>query len=101
RILLASDGSPDAMQAAEWVAASGLPQSASLLVLSVVTSPVARFLPAAVADRLREDARSAADHTRAILGAKGTAAEVRIGEGDVRDEIMRVAEEWDADLVVV
>lgn len=101
RILLASDGSPDAVQAAEWVAASGLSKGASILILSVVTSPAAPLLPAAVADTLREDARSAAEQTRAVFGVSGMAAEVRIGEGDARDEIMRVADEWDADLVVV
>ena len=101
RILLASDGSPDAMHAAEWVAASGLAKEASILILSVVTSPAAPLLPTAVADTLREDARSAAEQTRSILGVSGTAAEIRIGEGDARDEIMRVADEWDAHLVVV
>lgn len=101
RILLASDGSPDAVQAAEWVAASGLPKGASILVLSVVTSAVARVLPTAVAEGLWNDARTAAEQTRAVLGVNGTAVEVRIQEGDARDEIMRVADEWEADLVVV
>lgn len=101
RVLLASDGSPDAMQAAEWVAASSLPKGASILILSVVTPPGVPLLPTAIADRLREDARSAAEQTRAVLGASGAAAAIQVAEGDAREEIMRVAEEWDADLVVV
>jgi nucleotide-binding universal stress UspA family protein len=99
RILLATDGSPDAMHAAEWVATSGLPKSASILIVSVVTS--LPLLPAAVADGLREHAHTAAVEARGVLGAGDTAVEIRIGEGDVREEIMRVAEEWDADLVVL
>lgn len=101
RVLLASDGSSDAMQAAEWVAASGLLEGASILILSVVTPPGVPLLPAPIATRLGEDARSAAEQTRAVLGVSGTAATVRVAEGDAREEIMRMAEEWDADLVVV
>ena len=48
RVLLASDGSPDAMQAAEWTAASGLLDGASILVLSVVTPPGVPVLPASM-----------------------------------------------------
>jgi nucleotide-binding universal stress UspA family protein len=101
RVLLASDGSPDAMQAAEWVAASGLLEGASIVVLSVVTPPGVPILPVPIAARLDEDAWSAAEETRAALGANGIAAEVRVAQGDAREEIMRMAEAWDADLVVV
>ena|SRR5688572_13375174 len=101
RILLASDGSPEAMQAAEWVATSGLANSASVLILSVVTSPAVHVLPSAAADALCEEARNSAVATRAVFEARDTAAEIRIGEGDARNEIMRVADEWDADVVVV
>lgn len=98
RVLVASDGSSEAMQAAEWIAASGLLEGASILVLSVVD---VSLLPAPIADRLEEDARSAAGQARAALGVNGTAAEVRVAKGDAREEIMRMAEEWRADLVIV
>jgi nucleotide-binding universal stress UspA family protein len=101
RVLLASDGSPDAMQAAEWTAASGLLDGASVVVLSVVTPPGVPLLPAPIADRLEEDARGAAEQTRAALGVSGAAAAVRVAKGDAREEIIRMAEEWDADLVIV
>jgi nucleotide-binding universal stress UspA family protein len=105
RLLLASDGSADATQAAEWVAASSLPEGASILILSVVTlqDVTSRQIPIAspLAERLREEGRRAAEQTRAVLGSSGTAAAVRVEEGDAREEIIRVAEEWNADLVVV
>lgn len=101
RVLLASDGSSDAMQAAEWLAASSPPEGASILILSVVTAPGVASLPTPIAERLLEEGRSAAEQTRAALGLNGTAAAVRVAEGDAREEILRVAEEWDADLVVV
>ena len=99
RVLLASDGSSDAMQAARWLAASGVPTSASLLVLSVVTLP--RSLPTAVAESLRAEGRSVAEQTRAVVGVNGANVDVRVAEGDAREQIMRTAEDWDADLVVM
>lgn len=101
RVLLASDGSSDAMRAAQWLAASGVPTGASILVLSVVTPPGVPFLPTPVAESLREEGRSVAEQTRAVVGVNGTNVAVRVAEGDARDEIMRVAEDWDADLVVM
>jgi nucleotide-binding universal stress UspA family protein len=101
RVLLASDGSSDAMQAAQWLAASGVPTGASILVLSVVTPPGVPLLPTPVAESLREEGRSVAEQTRAAIGVNGTNVAVRVAEGDARDEIMRVAEDWDADLVVM
>jgi nucleotide-binding universal stress UspA family protein len=101
RVLLASDGSPDAMQAAQWLAASGASTDADILVLSVVTSSAAPPVPAPIAERLREEGRTVAEQTRAALGPHGATAAVRVADGDAREEIMRVAEDWDADLVVM
>jgi len=98
RVLLATDGSSHAMHAAQWLAASGATKDASILILSVVTLPGGLRLPAPVADSVRDDARSVAEQTRAALGSTAT---VRIAEGDARDAIIRVAEEWKADVVVV
>src|SRR5688572_26974963 len=101
RVLLATDGSSHAMHAAQWLAASRATKDASILILSVVTLPGGLRLPAPVADSVRDDARSVAEQTRAALGSTGTAATVRIAEGDARDAIIRVAEEWKAEVVVV
>jgi nucleotide-binding universal stress UspA family protein len=101
RVLLASDGSSDAMQAAQWLAASGIPKGASILILSVMAPPGDSLLPAPVVDRLREEGRSVAEHTRAAVGPNWTDVAVRVAEGDAREEIMRMAEDWDADLVVL
>ena len=56
--------------------ASGLLEGASILVLSVVTPPGIPLLPAPVAARLGDDARSAGEQTRAALGVNGKTTEV-------------------------
>jgi nucleotide-binding universal stress UspA family protein len=66
-----------------------------------VSPPGVPLLPTPIADRLEEDARGAAEQSRAALGVSGSAAEVRVAKGDAREEIMRMAEEWDADLVIL
>lgn len=101
RVLLASDGSSGAMQAVEWLAASSLLETASILIVSVVTPPGVAALPIPITERLREEGRSVAEQTRVALGVSGTAAALQVAEGDAREEIIRAAEEWHADLVVM
>jgi nucleotide-binding universal stress UspA family protein len=101
RVLVASDGSSDAMQAAKWLAASGVPTGASILVLSVVAPPGVPFLPTPVAESLKDEGRSIAEQTRAVVSVDGANIAARVAEGDAREEIMRVADDWDADLVVM
>ncbi|MGH7318593.1 MAG: universal stress protein [Candidatus Rokuibacteriota bacterium] len=83
--------------------AARLPAAAgsSLLILTVVIVPAETTLPHQLADLLRDEGRSAAERTWRALGARAAGAEVRVTEGDAREEILRVADEWDADLVVV
>jgi nucleotide-binding universal stress UspA family protein len=57
-------------------------------------------VPGALGDSLRDEARGAAERTRAALG-DGVAADIRVTTGDAREEIVRMADELDVDLVVM
>jgi len=50
---------------------------------------------------LRAEGRRVLDEARRLLGPRGAAAEARVAEGSARAEILRTAEEWGADLVVL
>ncbi|MGH7322444.1 MAG: universal stress protein [Candidatus Rokuibacteriota bacterium] len=63
--------------------------------------PIVTTLPHQLGQSLRDTGRSVAERTRRALGARAAGAEVRVTDGDAREEILRVADEWDADLVVV
>jgi nucleotide-binding universal stress UspA family protein len=84
RIVLATDGSDDGRAAGAWLAHFPLPIGSRLLVVSAVSIPPSALDLPTVRDfiaSLREEARRTA--------------------GDARDGILRVAEEWPADLVVL
>jgi nucleotide-binding universal stress UspA family protein len=102
RVLLASDGSTDAMLATEWLSRFPLPETASIMVLTAVSAPGLSLLPRdEAAAPLRAAAEAAAETSRVALGVRAAGAKVRVVEGDPRDEILRGADEWDADLVVL
>jgi nucleotide-binding universal stress UspA family protein len=102
RVLLGSDGSTDAMVAAEWLSRFPLPETASIMVLSAVSPPGLTPMPRDdAAAPLRAAAQGAAERSRVALGVRAAGAEVRVVEGDPREEIVRAADDWDADLVVV
>src|SRR5437773_2340568 len=104
RVLLATDGSKDAQAAAAYLREFPLPGTAKILVLTVVTPapspldipPVREFN-----DALLADGRRIVDEARLLLGTRGTAAEPRVVQDGPKEQIVRVAEEWQADLVVV
>lgn len=104
RILVTSDGAPEARRAAAWLTGFPLPASAEIRVISVATLP---FAPVDVprGDELHRAAlrfaATAAKEARAMLAPRWPAAEIRVLEGDARDEIVREAEGWPADLVVL
>jgi len=104
RVLLATDGSKDANSATEWLTGNLLPADATLLALTVATLP-APPIDAQTMKDLRDailaDARRVGEAARALLARRWPSAEVRVSEGDPREEIVRTAEEWGADLVVV
>jgi nucleotide-binding universal stress UspA family protein len=104
RVLLATDGSDDGRTASAWLAQFPLPSGSRLLVVSAVSIPPSALDLPTVRDfiaSLREEARRTAQDARAQLAPRFAESEARVLEGDARDAILRVAEEWPADLVVL
>lgn len=104
RVLFATDGSENAQAAAAWLAAFPLPADARALVLAVQEPPPSSLDIPTVRDFRRaliDEARRAAGSAAATLRARLRTIEVRVVTGDPRQVIVRVATDWDADLVVV
>jgi nucleotide-binding universal stress UspA family protein len=104
RVLLATDGSDDARAAASWLTQFPLPAGSRLRIVSVVSIPASALdLPTVrdFADTLRADAGRAAEAAQGVLAARFPDADVQVREGEPRRTILRAAEEWPADLVVL
>jgi len=104
RVLLATDGSKDAQIATAYLRDFPLPEDARILVLTVVDPPASPLDIPPVREfhaALRAEGRRVLDEARRLLGPRGAAAEERVGEGSARAEILRAAEDWGADLVVL
>src|SRR5262249_8787389 len=104
RVLLATDGSSDAQSASAWRASFPLPAGTIVRAVPVATVapspldiPTVRDFQAA----LHQEARAVADATGATLAAPERTVEARVLEGDPREELVRAAEEWPADLIVL
>jgi len=103
RVLLATDGSKDARAAAEYLKDFPLPGGATIRVMTVVTLPPSALdIPpvAAFSESLLAEGRRVVEEARAVLGPRA-AVEERVVQGNPKEEIVRAAEEWPADLVVV
>jgi nucleotide-binding universal stress UspA family protein len=104
RVLLATDGSPDARQAAEWLARFPLAQESAILVLSAVTIPPSPITFPALKEfqlSLFAEGRRACDEAADLLRGRWPAIDISIVEGDPREQILRGAENWKADLAVL
>lgn len=111
RILLATDGSDMALKAARWAADLGKRYGAKVTVLHVVHIPAvlagSTVLPGGASDiamvtRLMEQAaNSIITLTTPVLDEHQVAYSMRIEYGHVAEEIVRVAEEENADLIVM
>lgn len=104
RVLLATDGSTDALAAARWLRDFPLPSTASFRVLTVVALPSPSLGLPRVGElhaELDAEGRRLAGETAKLLGPRAEAAETRALEGSPSAEIVRAAEAWPADLVVV
>jgi len=104
RVLLATDGSKDAQAATAFLKELPLPPLSEVRIAAVVP------LPSFVLDvpRVREFKRSALEDIRRIvedacasLAPRGFGIETDVAVGDPKEEIIRMAEEWGADLVVL
>jgi nucleotide-binding universal stress UspA family protein len=103
RVLYATDGSENARTAAEWLNGFPLPPASRILTVAVVTLPPSALdIPTVRAyyDDLRTAAGAVVEQSRASL-ARRWETSTRVIEGEPREEIPRVAEEWGADLVVL
>jgi nucleotide-binding universal stress UspA family protein len=104
RVVLATDGSPEARAAGEWLGHFPLPASTRVLVVAVATLPPSPLDIPTVREfyeTLREEARRAAEDSATPLALRLERTETRVVEGDPREVLVRVAREWDADLLVV
>jgi nucleotide-binding universal stress UspA family protein len=104
RVLVATDGSTDARTAAQWLADFPMPGDVTALVLAVVDVPPSPLDIPTIADfehTLLEEGRKAADELVALLKGRLASVESRVVTGDPREEIVRLAQEWPADLIVV
>lgn len=105
RVLLATDGSHEAEAATECLRTFPLPDPSLVRVLTVATLDHGR--PAAFESaetcrrRVRERAATVARGAQDALRARWPEAEARVADGDAREEIVRMAEAWAADLVVL
>jgi nucleotide-binding universal stress UspA family protein len=103
RVLLATDGSKDARTAAEFLKDFPLPGGATIRIVTVVTLPRSALdVPpvAAFNESLLAEGRRVVEEARTLLGPRA-AVEERVVQGTPKEEIVRAAEEWPADLVVV
>lgn len=107
KILLATDGSDNAMEAASLVAHMSMVEPVEVHVVTVIQLPevggmvaVESWLPELL-DREQEQAREVFQATERLFeGSKATVQSV-IREGLVGQEIVAEANQWKADLVVV
>ncbi len=104
RVLLATDGSKDARAAAAYLKELPLPPATTVRITVVVTLPEFALDGPPIREFKRsvlELARGLADEARAALAGRELAVETDVVAGDARTEIVRQAEEWRADLVVL
>ena len=105
RVLLATDGSDAARAATDWLLTFPLPTASAIRVLTVASLEHARpgILESAQALRqtLQERAGVIVGEARDALTRRWAEVESCVADGDAREEIIRMAEEWHADLVVL
>ena len=104
RILLATDGSDDARAAAAWLSQFPLAGGSELRVVSAVTGPASTLVMRPVQAfliSLKGEAELAAEIARAALAPRFQTVDTQVAEGDARNVILRAAEAWPADLIVL
>jgi nucleotide-binding universal stress UspA family protein len=104
RVLLAMDGSKGSLAAAAYLGELPLLPPTTVRIVAVVALPVFALDVASAPELKRsvlDRAQGVVEDTRAALAARGFAIETDVPMGDPRAEIVRQAEEWGADLVVL
>lgn len=101
RVLIATDGSPDAKNATDWVRHLPWPADTRYRVVSMVTPPVVfTNLDDGMRQMALRAAQAVVDEARDQLGG-GASVEGGVVEGDAREGIVTAAGDWAADLVVM
>jgi nucleotide-binding universal stress UspA family protein len=103
RVLLATDGSPDSRGAAEWLSRFPLPPASTVLVLSVVSIPPSPIAFPGLEEFKRSllaDGRHACEDAAAVLEPRWPGVEIRVRDGDAREQTLKAAEDWRPDLAV-
>jgi nucleotide-binding universal stress UspA family protein len=104
RVLVATDGSIDARAAAQWLADFTLAGDTRVLLAAVVNLPPSPIdIPTVTAfeEALKEEARGGVEGLRPLFKNRVASVETRVVAGDPRQEIVRLAHDWSADLIVV
>ena len=104
RVLLATDGSPDARDAAQWLGRFPLAPGSTILVFSAVTIPPSPITFPGLEELQRSllaDGRRACDEAVDLLRSRWPAIEVSVVAGEAREQILRAAETWKPDLAVL
>jgi nucleotide-binding universal stress UspA family protein len=96
RVIVATDGSPDAKAAVEWTRRLPLPADRRVLVVSAIPAPLLPTLP----DWEKETRQAVLGEMQEAAGRLG-GTDCRLVEDDPREGIIAVATEWDADLIVM
>ena len=97
RVLVGTDGSPDAVRAADWLARFPLPAESEILVVSVLPHLGSRA--AEHENAMHVQARQVLEDARLKLAPR--AVDVRLIAGGVRERLLQTAEEWKADLIAL
>jgi nucleotide-binding universal stress UspA family protein len=104
RVLLATDGSDDARTATSWLAQFPLAADTRVRVVHALSIPPSALDVPTVREfnqALRDEGRRIAEAAKTAVGTRFPGAEAQVSEGDPREVILRVAEEWPADLIVL
>lgn len=114
RILVGTDGSPDAQHAIDFLAASGLWRGATIRVASVIDLPMAWWLGVTAVDAVdttevyasvdveaSRRGREVAEAAAARFADDGFVADTVVREGDPAAALLAEAASWGADLIVV
>lgn len=104
RVLFATDGSSNAEDARAWLAAFPLPADTTLRVVTVAPVAPAAFEALGLGNvelALRDEALAVAEAARAALAPHARVVETDVRQGDAREELVRAAQDWPADLVVL
>jgi nucleotide-binding universal stress UspA family protein len=104
RVLLAIDGSRDARAATTFLGTLPLPLDTAVRIAVVVTLPAFALDVPPIREFKRsvlDEARGIIERAEAVLAPGGLTVETDVSVGDPKEEIVRMATEWGADLVVL